>query len=562
MANTQRNGSPKNRTSRLLVLILGTAVVGSTIAVAQRPDDYRFFDPLIEVKNIIGKFAVVEPETKELQQAAIEGMLESLDDPYATYIPPQFSEEFEKGLTGEYVGIGAEVNTIDGVFTIVTPMDDSPAFRSGILSGDKVIAIDGEPTEGQTLNESIDLLLGEKGTKVTLTIDRGTEPVEITITRARIKSRAIRGFRRLPDAEAHWDYLLDPVRRIGYIRVSQFTPSVAAEFKAALMNLGADDEDGLNGLVIDVRWNPGGLLDQAIRMADLLIDEGVIVSTNGRAYEERIASATKEGTLPEFPIAVLINGQSASASEVLAGALVENGRAITVGERSYGKGSVQSIHPLGGAATGASLKLTEQRYYLPSGRSLQRTDDSPMWGVDPSPGFFVPMGNDEIRELFRVRREAEIVGGEADEIPEPSGDPAWIEGTLKDHQLASAVRAIRHHIDTGDWSIETDPETTATEVSLQELGRLEKARNRILRDLARIDRRYETLQDASGDEAESVIKDFWDDSVEVVGGSLIVRDADGELVATLRITGDALERWLLDADVEEVEQAEPETDRD
>lgn len=558
MSRSKKSDRPQPpRTSRALLLILGVAVVGSTIAVAQRTDDYRFFDPLIEVKNIITKFAVVEPDMDGLQQAAIEGMLEALDDPYATYIPPQFSEEFEKGLTGEYVGIGAEVNQVDGVFTIVTPMDDSPALRAGVMSGDKVIAIDGQPTEGNTVEESIDLLLGEDGTDVTLTIDRAGEILDITLTRAKIKSRAVRGFRRMPGADAPWDYMLDPVRKIGYIRVSQFTPSVASEFAAAIQSLNASEDGELNGLVIDVRWNPGGLLDQAIQMSDLLLDEGVIVSTKGRAYEERIANARSAGTLPHFPIAVLINGQSASASEVLAGALVENDRAIAVGERTFGKGSVQSIHPLGGAASGASLKLTEQRYYLPSGRSLQRTDESPLWGVDPSPGFFVPVETDEVRGLFEVRRRAEIVGGEAEEAPEPSGDPAWIESELKDRQLATAVRALDHHISTGEWPTAIDPERTTQEVSLEELERLDAARNRLLRDLARIDRRYATLREAAGDEADQAVKDFWDDSVVVDGGSLVVRDRDGNLVSTLRITGNTLERWLLDADVEKADAVVP-----
>ena len=552
---SQKTTSERPRTSRALLLILGVAVVGSTLAIAQRSDNYKFFDPLIEVKAVIDRFAVVEHDPDELQEAAIRGMLEALDDPYASYVPPSFNDEFEKQLTGEYVGIGAEVNQVDGVFTIVTPMDDSPAFRAGIMSGDKVIAIDGEPTEGETVDESIDRLLGEENTEVVLTVDRRGEILEITIVRARIKSRAVRGFRRLPDADASWDYMLDPERTIGYIRVSQFTPSVAQEFADALATLNADEPGALGGLVIDLRWNPGGLLDQAIRMADLLLDEGVIVSTNGRAYEERVARAQKQGTLPDFPVAVLVNGQSASASEVLAGALAENGRAIVVGERSFGKGSVQSIHPLGGGATGASLKLTEQRYYLPSGRSLQRTDENPVWGVDPTPGFFVPMDVDEIRALFEVRRSAEIVGGEDDEITEPSGDPAWIESVLHDHQLAAAVRAVRTRIEEGSWPEVEDAEAGAADVSVAELERLDEARNRMLRDLARVERRYQTLLNATGDDADRAIDDFWDDSVHVEGGTVVVRDASGAVLARLRVTGENLERWLLDADVELADEA-------
>ncbi|USN98855.1 MAG: S41 family peptidase [Phycisphaeraceae bacterium] len=551
-------GPARSRSTIALFAILGIAVVGSTIAIAQRSGEYRFFDPLIDVKNIIAEKAFKEPETKDLQQGAIQGMLEVLDDPYAVYVPPQFNDEFEKELTGEYVGIGAEVNMVDGVFTIVTPMDDSPAFRAGVMAGDKVRAIDGVSTDGLTVDECINKLLGQADTEVVITVERaGGEKLDIPITRAQIKSRAVRGYRRHHDAEETWDYLLDPQRRIGYIRISQFTPSVADEVESALDELGASKGE-LKGLVIDVRWDPGGLLDQAVRIADMFLDHGVIVSTKGRAYPERVAKANASGTLPDFPVVMLINGQSASASEVLTGALVENDRAIAVGERSYGKGSVQSIHPLGGAATGASLKLTEQRYYLPSGRCLQRTDDSAEWGVDPTAGFFVPLDNDQLAELLRIRRESEIIGGENDAkqvdpddaaTTEAQADPDWIAENHKDPQLAEAVRALRARLDTGDWPKGEDSEHTVTAVESHELSQIDLARERLMRELSRMDRREAALRSGQADDSEAASHDLWDDSAKIEGGSLVVRDADGNVIATLRITGPDLERWLLDADV-------------
>lgn len=552
MRTPHQSGTGSSR-SAVLFAILGIAVVGSTLAIAQRTNDYRFFDPLIEVKSLIDRYAAEEPDLDELQLAAIEGMVGALDDPYALYVPPRFNEDFEKELTGEYVGIGAEVNSIDGVFTIVTPMDDSPAFRAGLMADDKVRFIDGQPTEGLSLDECIDLLLGEEGTEVTLTVDRDGETSEITITRGKIKARAVRGYRRAADENASWDYMLDPQRRIGYIRVSQFTPSVAAEFEEALREIGAH-EGGLGGLIIDVRWNPGGLLDQAVKMADLLLDEGVIVSTKGRAFEERFARAAEEGTLPDFPVAVLINGQSASASEVLAGALVENDRAIAVGERSYGKGSVQSVHPLGGGGTGGSLKITEQRYYLPSGRSLQRTDESVTWGVDPTPGFLVPVSDDDLRELLRVRREAEIIQRSQDaggsESADPS-DPAWITEHLKDRQLAEAVRAVRAHIETGSWPESDADEQDASEaVAAREMSRLMRTRERMLRELDRLDTRISAVRTGVGEDAARPDWDLWADDTEIEGGQVIIRDEAGNEVAVLRITGPDLERWLIDADVE------------
>ncbi len=531
-----------SRSFVFLTTILGIAVVGSTLAIAQRSTDFRFFDPLIDVKNIITKYAVEEPDPDALQRGAIEGMIETLDDPYAVYVPPQMSDEFEKDLTGEYVGIGAEVNMVDGVFTIITPMEDSPAFHAGVLAGDKVVAIDGEPTEGLSIDECINKLLGEEGTDVVVTVERETgATLDITITRGHIKSRSVRGFRRIDDAGS-WDYLLDPERRIGYIRVSQFTPNTADELEQALDTLDASG-GSFGGLIIDLRWNPGGLLDQAIRIADMFLEEGVIVSTKGRAYEERVARAAGPGTLPGFPVVCIINGQSASASEVLTGALVENDRAVAVGTRSFGKGSVQSVHPIGGSATGASLKLTEQRYYLPSGRSLQRTDGSAEWGVDPD--YFVPLDDDQMAELARIRRQTEIIG--RTEASETHADPDWIREHMADPQLAAALDAIQRRVDTGDWP-ERDPQATHAAIETEELARLALARDRLRRELRRIERRAEAIRTGAPD--ARVGRDLWPDETPTEGGTLEVRDAEGRLVATLRITGPDLERWLIDADVE------------
>lgn len=542
--NTERTHRP--RVSLALVAILGVAVVGSTLAIAQRSADYRFFDPLIEVKNLITRYAAEEPDNEALQRAAIEGMIETLNDPYAVYVPPQLSDEFEKELTGEYVGIGAEVNMVDGVFTIVTPMDGSPAFRAGVMAGDRVRFINGESTEGLTIDQCINRLVGEDGTRVVITVERAAgELIEIPIIREPIRARAVRGFRRHDDADGSWDFMLDDSRRIGYIRVSQFTPNAASEFVAALDALGAR-QGRLAGLVIDLRWNPGGLLDQAVRMSDLFLDQGVIVSTRGRAYPEQVARASAPGTLPGFPVAVLINGQSASASEIFAGALLENGRAIVVGERSFGKGSVQSVHPLGGAASGASLKLTEQRYYLPSGRSIQRTETSAEWGVDPSPGFFIPVENEELIELVRLRREAEILDARGANKAHPDTDASWILENMKDRQLAEAVRAVTHHLDTGDWPKLESVSDEGRAAASQEAERLMRTRDRIVRELSRLDRRIEVL---TGSASTPTTPDLWDDAIEIVGGLVVIKNPAGETIATLRITGPDLERWLAGADV-------------
>lgn len=551
-------------TTPLLIGILGVAVVGSTLALARNTSDYRFFDPLIDVRAIIARYAVELPEDDELQAAAIRGMLEVLDDPYATYVPPEFNEDFNKALTGEYVGIGAEVNTRDGYLHIVTPLDGSPAFRAGIMADDIVLAVDGVSTQGKPIDESIDMLKGDPGTPVVLTVDRDGTPTDITVIRGAIKTRSVTGYHRDPTEEGRWLHKIDPDRNIGYIRLAQFTPNLANEFAGVLEDLGAYDGQ-LGGLIIDVRWNPGGLMSEAIAIVDMFVDEGTIVSTRGRAHPEEVATASEDTTVTDAPIVVLINEQSASASEILAGALAENDRAVVLGTRSFGKGSVQSVRSLSGSNPGAVLKLTEQLYYLPSGRSLQRTDDTAVWGVDPTPGYYLPLDPDQTRELITARREQEIlVESEADEAG--WDNPEIVVERLADPQLAAALRALQARVDTNEW-IQTgeadDPDIDET--TLDALADARLARERALRTLARIDRRIDALESAAGDTAALAAEppDLIPDDAEIEGGRLIVRDAAGNTVATLRIDNPQLERWLIDAGLEPLPAlTAPDTDAD
>lgn len=553
-------------TRTVLTCTLAVAVVGSAVAIGNRTDDYRFFDPLIDVKDMIDRYYVEEVDQEALQRAAIDGMLEVLGDPYTVYVPPVEQRDFDKGLTGEYVGIGAEVNKPGDPLVIITPMDGSPAWRAGIMAGDEITHIDGEPTKDMTVDDCVDRLMGTPGTPVEVTVDRDGETLDITIVRNRIKVQAVKGVHREPGDDGAWRYLIDPNRNIAYIRLTQFTPGCAAEVLRAIQSAreeaGLAPNEQLGGLVLDLRWNPGGLLDEAIRIADLFLEDGTIVSTRGRAYPEQSASAREEGTLPNFPMTVLINGQSASASEVLSGALVENGRAVAVGERTFGKGSVQSVKTLSGEA--GVIKMTEQAYYLPSGRNIHRLDDSPTWGVDPSEGYYVPMTREQVLESWRVRREQEILRGpeiDADPETEPEnwGDPDWVLGHLSDPQMAGAVNALVTRIETGGWTPITD-ESNDLSIDQEQLLAATRQRERLLRELERVDRRIEAIATVVDDD-ESVAEelDLWPDEAEIAGGQLIVRNASGEEVARLTITGQNLERWLIDAGVEPVEP-EPESD--
>lgn len=553
----------------LLVVILGVAVVGSTMAIGVRStaDDYRFFDPLVDIKAQLDALYVEDIDNEALQQGAINGMLEVVGDPYTVYVPQDDSAEFNRGLTGEYVGIGAEVLMPEGWLEIVSPLDGSPAWKAGVMAGDRVTHIDGASTFNMTIDQSIDLLIGEAGTPVDLTIERDGQTLEITVVRDAIKVQAVRGLHRdTTSDDAPWLYLLDPERCIAYIRMTQFTPGVADEVRAAIeaarVEAGLTEGQALGGLVIDVRWNPGGLLDEAIAIADLFLSEGDIVSTRGRAYPERTATATSEGTLPDFPITLLINGQSASASEVLAGALVDNDRAIAVGSRTFGKGSVQTVRPVGDGA--GVFKITEQRYYLPTGRSLHRTDDSETWGVDPSPGFFVPVEGEALREMLRVRREEETLRTDLEGAASQRwSDPDWILDYLRDPQLATAVRGIQSKLDTDAWSPEGGLAMDADAVDRAELRNLSLARERLLRELARIQRRYDAVASATEGELDETEWDLWGDDAQIVGGRVVVTGPDGEILTELEITGTNLERWLIDADLEPVEaelESEPESE--
>lgn len=527
-----------------LVGILGVAVLGSTLAINR--GDYNFFDPLIEIKNKISKTYVTEPDDKAMLEAAINGMVESLNDPYTVYVPPADTKSFTKDLTGDYVGIGAQVTVRDRYLTVVTPLEDSPAFKAGVLPDDKIIEIDGKPTLDLSTDDSIDLLTGEPNTKVNLLIERKGERQTITITRQRIIAHTVKGFEWKPGSgedNGSWHHIIDPERKIAFLRLTQFTPTSAEEFARTLDSLGAARGD-IKGLILDLRNNPGGVLQDAEAIADLFLDSGVIVSTKGRAFREQVTRAVKEGTLPDFPLAILINGQSASASEVLSGALVDNKRAITVGTRSFGKGWVQGVYTI---PNHGQLKVTEQYYYLPSGRMIHRSDNSEEWGVDPTEGFYVPVTDADLIELYRARREHEAITNSKSNSESHWSDADWIAGTMKDKQLAAAVKAVQIKLDSGEWKPTGQPLPPATAGVSQDLARARAYQVRLERELGRVDRRIAGLESAAGSKEPET--DLWPDATEVAGGHLDIYDKDGKFIGKYKVEAADLERWLIDAGV-------------
>ena len=565
----------------ILLVAIGVLGVRLPMAIADRAGDYAMFDPVVDVEHLVSRkfFRELSPEDyKKMQEGAIRGMLEVLDDKYTEYIPTESIADFDKAIRGEYAGIGAEVNTRDGFLMIASPMEDSPAYRAGIEADDLVIAVDGKTTWQEPIDATIARLTGTPGTTVNLTLERvgdksslppgakaasvpdalgeapgpkaGSVRFDLDIQRERILASTVKGVRRIGDK---WSFMLDPEQKIGYIRITQFTGSTIPELEAACRQLLAEH---MRGLILDLRFNGGGSLGVAIEMADLFLKGGTIVSTKGRATAEERYTARPEGTLPDFPMVVLANDQSASASEIIAGALSDNGRAVVLGTRTFGKGIVQAMYRLPSGA--GQLKITEQYYYLPSGRCIQRTDESTDWGVDPAPGMYVPMTNDEYREMLRARRGDEIIRNGKSAASDDAAhwdDPAWILEHFKDKQLRAAVQAIRGKLSTEQWPIVGEDPVAGT-LHLAAFKQEERRYELLMRELARSSRRMEALRD----EAAGVKEDdtpLLPSTAELTGGSLKVLDANGEEIATLTITGADLARWLEGAPVERKKAAEP-----
>lgn len=318
--------------------------------------------PLEELRTLSEVFSRIKSDyvqditDAELLEGAVRGMLEGLD-PHSSYLSPNDFSDLQAGTTGEFGGLGIEVGVEDGFIRVVAPIDDTPAARAGVQAGDMIIRLDGNSAKGMDINEAVSIMRGSPGTDITLTIIReGQEaPIDITLTRAVIKVTSVRS-RMLED-----DF--------GYVRISQFQSRTGSSLLQELETLKSTAGGSLKGLVLDLRNNPGGILQAAVSVSDAFLSKGNIVYTEGRLEQAQMRfDANAADALNGAPIVVLINGGSASASEIVAGALQDHRRAVVMGSRSFGKGSVQTVLPLN---NGAALKLTTARYYTPNGRSIQ-----------------------------------------------------------------------------------------------------------------------------------------------------------------------------------------------
>ena len=370
---TRAESAPRNRRNAVLPSLAAGAVVGSAITTVLltagfarssiSPDTFRQLDLFGEVFEQVHENYVIEPDNKIMIEGAIDGMLQNLD-PHSSYLSAEDFEAMQEQTRGSFAGLGIQV-TMDnegrgkGLVRVVSPIDDTPAARAGIETNDLIYEIDGETVFGMTLNEAIDLMKGPRGTPVELKLLRENvdEPIELTLVRDIVEVNPV----------------VHRVERdqFGYIRLTNFTAKTEEKMIEAIKDIDSQIPGGMKGLVLDVRSNPGGLLDQAVAVSDSFLEGGEIVSTRGRRAKDTVRELGTPGDLlGGRPIIVLVNNGSASASEIVAGALQDRNRALVLGTKSFGKGSVQTLLPLQNGLNGA-LRLTTARYYTPAGRSIQ-----------------------------------------------------------------------------------------------------------------------------------------------------------------------------------------------
>lgn len=415
-----------------VVLILtgfqGTAAGEDSTAKDRSQQDYELMKLFVEVYEQIETNYVRDVDRRELAEAAIQGMLQHLD-PYSSYIPREDVKHFDQVVEQEFGGVGIQVYVNSGKLTVVSPLPGSPAFRAGIRSGDVIVEVDGKSADGFTVNDAIKVLQGPPGRTVSLGFRRqGDNAVkQVQMTRELIQVPTVLGDQY--SAAGEWQYLLSGQDQIGYIRISHFSGHTAAELRKAVDGLVAP---GLRGLILDVRSNPGGLLDAAIEIADMFLESGDIVSVKGRNVPDRAWKADKDdSSWPAFPLAILVNRYSASASEVLSASLQDNARAIVVGERTWGKGSVQNVIRIDSGES--ALKLTTASYHRPSGVNIHRfpdSKDSDDWGVKPNDGFTVSFSSEQWEQWRKDREEQDVIRTDGAAAP---------ERTFKDPQLEKAL---------------------------------------------------------------------------------------------------------------------------
>lgn len=422
----------RKKTSILTVSLLCFMLVSPLAEAAKQSkaqtedaDTYELLNLFGEVMERAKVSYVEDVSDKKLIESAINGMLSSLD-PHSSFLDDQSFKYMSEQTKGKFGGLGIEVTMENGVVKVVSPIDDTPASKAGLKPGDYITNIDGEAVMGMTLNDAVDKMRGKIGSKVKLTIRRINEkPLEVTLKREEIKIQSVKNSIKADD--------------VVYIRISSFSEDVDTMTAKAIKDAKKKLGDKLKGVVIDVRNNPGGLLDQAVNVSDLFLDKGEIVSTRSRNEEDTVKYTAKEGDIAKgLPIVVIINDGSASASEIVAGALQDHKRAIILGEKSFGKGSVQTVIPLGKYG---AMRLTTARYYTPSGRSIQAKGIEPDIEVKPAKVEVLDTGVGFSEAEFSNALKNETSGDKNSKNADQK--KAEVEELAKDYQLSRAIDLVK-----------------------------------------------------------------------------------------------------------------------
>lgn len=441
-----------------LLAVPAVILTGLTLVLAApRPKgqdlDYELVELVVEVLAEVDQKFVREltPDQKrKFVTDMINGGLERLD-PYSEFFDASTYAQFEKQTKGEFGGVGIliDLDRQTGYFQVTSPIPGTPAFEAGILAGDWLVKVDGRAIDTSRREELIRSIQGPPGTPVTLTILREghKEPIDFTIQRARIEAPSVMGDRRKADRLTEWDWIIDPQAGIAYIRLVAFNEHAVQDLKKAVEQAQAE---GARALILDLRDNPGGLLTQAVETCDLFLESGVIVATRDRRGRGKTYEAKKSGTLltpsANHPMVVLVNRFSASASEIVAAALQDNKRAVIVGERTYGKGSVQNVIELGEREPKTALKLTTSIYTRPSGSNIHRLPDmkeSDDWGVKPTPGFEISLDEGERLRYLRWRRQRDVVAGKPELLKERPARESRDSDVFTDRYLEKALAYLR-----------------------------------------------------------------------------------------------------------------------
>jgi len=417
-----------NKKTILFIFFIYAIIPLKTInADTNRQETYKQLNLFGDVFQRVQEQYVEEVTDKKLIESAISGMLQSLD-PHSSYLSADSYKDMQVKTKGKFGGLGIEITMEDGVVKVVSPIDDTPAAKAGMKSGDLIIGVDGESIRGLTINESVSKLRGPVGSKVIITVVRDKQdPYEIEIKRDIINIKSVKH---------------NIIKNIGYVRLTTFSDTTTSGLEKAITEIKKNIGNKFQGLILDLRNNPGGLLNQSISVADAFLNQGEIVSTQGRNDDDTSRVFAKKGDLINGqPLVVLINSGSASASEIVAGALKDHSRAIIIGTRSFGKGSVQSIIPLAG---NGAMRLTTARYFTPSGISIQAK------GIEPD--IIVEAGATDLKKPKNNNRREENLRGALDknkkskktEIDSDSDKPLTpLEKLLQDNQISRAVDMIR-----------------------------------------------------------------------------------------------------------------------